>query len=267
MKVAVIGAGNMGLAFSQSFVSNNLISVSDLLLIEKNEDRAQFLKDSNFGTVSTQWIPEISEANILILAVKPQDFFAVASELKNFVSAEQVVLSIMAGIKIESIQEALGLSKVVRAMPNTPSMIGLGITGYFASADVSDSNKKLVENLLNTTGKSILVANESDLEVVTALSGSGPAYFYYFTKHMVEVGKTLGFDSHASLNLVKETMLGAYHLIDRSEGDMDKLISIVASKGGSTQAAINTFEENGVGEGIQKGLLACHKRAQELAAG
>lgn len=265
MKIAILGCGNMGLAFARSFVQYDLVKKENLLLIEKNEERCSSLTKLKEGVVVNVISDQIKNYDLIILAVKPQDFETLAQDLDGKLHGEQIVLSIMAGINIQKIQTLLNHKYVVRAMPNTPAMLGMGITGFTSAEGISISKLFKVENLLNATGRSIYIEDEFMIDAVTALSGSGPAYFYYFVKSMVETGKQMGFDEGTALQFVKQTMLGSYHLINNAELGLDELISAVASKGGTTEAALKVFNERGLGDSIKEGLLAAEKRAKELS--
>lgn len=255
----------MGMAFARSFIQFDLVKKENLLLIEKSEARCETLQSAKEGVVVRTVNAQLGEMDLVILSVKPQDFSIVAVEVKPFLKPEQVVLSIMAGIPIQRIQAELEHASVVRAMPNTPAMIGMGITGYTASEGISFAKLLKIENLINATGRSVYVEDESQLDAVTALSGSGPAYFYYVVKHMVEAGKQMGFDEGTAKLLVKQTMLGSYHLIHNAELTLDELIQAVASKGGTTEAALSTFQQKGVDRGLKEGILAAEKRSKELS--
>ena len=176
-----------------------------------------------------------------------------------------MVLSIMAGITIQRIQSEMNHQLVVRAMPNTPAMLGMGITGFTAAEGISFAKLLKIENLINATGRSVYLEDESMLDAVTALSGSGPAYFYYLVKHMIEAGKKMGFDEGMASLLVKQTMLGSYHLINNAEKSLDELITAVASKGGTTEAALKTFEDSGLANALKEGIWNAEKRAKELS--
>ncbi|MBK9734318.1 MAG: pyrroline-5-carboxylate reductase [Saprospiraceae bacterium] len=265
MKIAILGCGNMGLAFARSFIQFDLVKKENLLLIEKNEERSQILKKTKEGVVVNVITDDIKEYDLIILAVKPQDFEVLAKEIKGKLTDNQIVLSIMAGIRIKKIIELTDHKYIVRAMPNTPAMLGMGITGFTAVEGISISKLFKVENLINATGRSIYIEDEDMIDAVTALSGSGPAYFYYFVKHMTEAGKKMGFDEGTALLLVKQTMLGAYHLIHNAELSLDELITAVASKGGTTEAALKVFNEQGLDQAIKNGILAAESRAKELS--
>jgi pyrroline-5-carboxylate reductase len=267
MKIAIIGCGNMGMAFAKSFLQYNLVKSDDLLLIEKSPERSAILKTERTGVVVDTIGARVSAVDLVILSVKPQDFASVYDELKAVLQPRQVILSIMAGIPMAQIQEKLNHQLVIRAMPNTPAMLGMGITGFAAAPEVDLANLRRVENLINATGRSIFLEDESQLDAVTALSGSGPAYFYYVVKAMVEAGQQMGFDEGVSTLLVKQTMLGAYHLINNADRSLDDLIKAVASKGGTTEAALRTFATGGLAETLVAGIKAAQTRAGELSKG
>ena len=255
----------MGMAFARSFVQYDLVRKEDLLLIEKSAERSAVLRSQKEGVVVDTVNASVGEYDLVILSVKPQDFTSVTAELRNFLRSDQVVLSIMAGIPIAKIQHELNHFQVVRAMPNTPAMLGQGITGYCAAEGVSFQKLQRIDNLINATGRSVYLENESLMDAVTALSGSGPAYFYYLVKHMVEAGTKMGFDEGLSRLLVKQTMLGAYHLINNAEQSLDELINAVASKGGTTEAALKVFTERQLGDALMSGILKAEERARELS--
>jgi len=265
MQVAIIGCGNMGMAFARSFIQYDLVKKNELLLIEKSAERCTLLQKSKEGIVINTISSQLQQYDLIILAVKPQDFSALAKELQPHLQPTQIVLSIMAGITMERIKNELNHLKIVRAMPNTPAMLGMGITGFTSSEGIGIAKLFKIENLINATGRSIYLEDESMIDAVTALSGSGPAYFYYFVKSMVNAGKKMGFDEGTAQLLVKQTMLGAYHLINNAELNLDELIKAVASKGGTTEAALSVFDSELIDSNIEKGIFAAEKRAKELS--
>ena len=265
MKIAIVGCGNMGMAFAKSFLQYDLVKKEDLLLVEKSAERSEALKAEKAGVVVDTISSRVSEVDLIILSVKPQDFNSLQEALRETIRPQQVVLSIMAGIPIATIQEKLNHRLVIRAMPNTPAMLGMGITGFTAAKEVDLSNLRKVENLINATGRSIFLEDEALLDAVTALSGSGPAYFYYLVKSMIEAGKQMGFDDSVAALLVKQTMLGAFHLINTADKSLDELIEAVASKGGTTEAALKRFEEGGLSDTLIAGIKAAQFRATELS--
>jgi pyrroline-5-carboxylate reductase len=265
MKIAIVGCGNMGMAFAKSFLQYDLVKKENLFLIEKSAERADVLREEKAGVVVDVISSHIAECDIVILSVKPQDFSSVQAGLREFLEPQQVVLSIMAGIPIVTIQEKLDHRLVIRAMPNTPAMIGMGITGFSAAKELSFAQLLKVDNLINATGRSVFLEDETMLDAVTALSGSGPAYFYYLVKAMVEAGKQMGFEESMATLLVKQTMLGSFHLINNADKSLDDLIKAVASKGGTTEAALSQFETGNLSKTLQAGILAAEQRAKELS--
>lgn len=265
MKIAILGAGNMGLSFSKSFLKYDLIKPENLHLITRNQSKFSKITEE-FPKSKISIFQDVDEldADLIIMAVKPQDFKFVAENIHFKLKENQMILSIMAGIKIGKIQNLLNHPLVVRAMPNSPTFLGMGITGYTSAEGISFSQLINIERLLNSTGRSVYLENEDLLDGVTALSGSGPAYFYYIVDAMIKAGIEMGIDENLSKLFVQQTMLGAYHLINNSEKSLEELIKDVASKGGTTEAALKTFEENNFKEILQKGILNAEKRAKEL---
>lgn len=257
----------MGVTYARAFVRSNIVKKEDLVIVEKHPEKREELKQEGVARLKPEVDEELKEMEIIIVAVKPQDFKALALDLKKNMRPEQLLISIMAGIKIEFISNLLGHENVVRAMPNTPAQLGFGITAFTVNKDSSFENISIVDTLLETTGKSIFMKDEALLDAVTALSGSGPAYFYYFVKHMIEAGKRMGIEEPVAAMLVKQTMLGSFQIMNNSKQTLDEMIKSVASKGGTTEAALKTFDDCKVGEHIIKALEAAENRAKELSNG
>lgn len=255
----------MGLIYARAFLKYDIVSSSNLILAEKNEARKLELTKLNIGKVTVVNDADIADSDIIIVSVKPQDFNELAAELKSVIRPKNTIISIMGGINIAYIENALGTKNIVRAMPNSPAEIGLGMTAYTASKSLSMEQVHKVENLLSTTGRTIFFEDEKLLDAVTALSGSGPAYFFYLVKNMIEAGKQMGFEDNVSAMLVKQTMLGSFHLINNGTKSLDEMIKAVSSKGGTTEAAFAVFNENKVGENLAKGILRAEQRAKELS--
>ncbi|MCA8830030.1 pyrroline-5-carboxylate reductase [Hymenobacter pini] len=265
MRIAILGCGNMGMAFAKSFLHYNLVSRSDLLLLGRSLDHCQRLTAAHPGLPVAETSAVVGSYDVVLVAVKPQDFGKVAEGLRAVLLPGQVVVSIMAGIPMARLQRELSHRQVMRAMPNTPALLGMGITGFSAAPEVERSRLHQVENLLNATGRSIFLEDESLLDAVTAVSGSGPAYFYYIVQAMMRAGQEMGFSESVAALLVKQTMLGAYHLLNTSDKTPDELIAAVASKGGTTEAALRAFRAGGLAETLAAGLHAAQHRATELA--
>ena len=254
----------MGQTYANSFMSSGFVGASDILVLNKSkidEKNRYGIELENFYSKPNS---KIFESDILILAVKPQDFKQLASEIKPFLNSEHVVLSVMAGISIEAMQIELGITKIVRSMPNIPTQIGEGMTVFCASNAVDRKELFIVQNLINTTGKSIYIEKEEMLNAATAVSGSGPAYVFYFLEAMTEAGVQMGLSQEQAYHLAKATFGGATHLARQSTDSPEVLRQRVTSKGGTTYAALTSLADDHVKEAFVKAMLAAQKRAAEL---
>ncbi|MCC7017946.1 MAG: pyrroline-5-carboxylate reductase [Rhodospirillales bacterium] len=254
----------MGITYAKAFLKDNLVSQKDILLIEKNAEMKERLRP--FGNVTGKIDDRIKGFDTIILAVKPQDAKSIYSQLKDHLLPSQLIISIMAGITIKTLEESLDHYNIVRAMPNQPAQLGMGITGFSSSKKTKMHDVLKADNLLNTTGKTIYFDDEDKLDAVTALSGSGPAYFFFIASAMIEAGKRMGIEEHLSSLLVRQTMHGAYHLMNSSENNLEDLIKSVASRGGTTEAALTVFTDEKLREVLIQGIVAAEKRAKELAS-
>lgn len=265
MKVLLLGCGAMGKTFADSFTQNHTVAQPNLYIVEKNETRCNELRKSGYMHVYNYVGDFVAEVDLIILAVKPQDFTLLQDQLGIHITQEQLVLSIMAGISIESIGQALpGTSKIIRAMPNLPAQIGMGMTGFTAHSSVSRQHLFAVQNLLNTTGKSLYFEREEMLDAVTAISGSGPAYVYFFMDAMIRTAEEMGFTTTQAELLVEQTFLGAVHLLSQNSLSCQEWIQKVSSRGGTTEAAIKVLGETSVASDINEALNAALLRSQEL---
>jgi len=264
MKILVIGGGNMGLTYAQSFLRAKITTQRDMMILEKNAKKAEELAKKDIGTVYGDPEGCLNNADLIILAVKPQDTAALFASLKPYVDEQQVFVSIMAGVTIETISTALGVKKVIRAMPNLPAQIGMGMTTFTSTDEVTRIELVMVQNLINTTGKTVYVENEQFIDATTAISGSGPAYVYYFMQAMMEAAKDMGFTTSEAELLVSQTFKGAVDLYNKSNLSCSEWIAKVSSKGGTTEAAIKTFNKHKVHEDIMRGAKAALNRAVEL---
>lgn len=264
MKILVIGGGNMGLTYAQSFLRSHITSEEDMMILEKSSEKAAQLSKLNIGSVFGKPEDCLQLADLIILAVKPQDTAALFNTLRPHVEAQQVYLSIMAGVSIEMIQEGLNARKIIRAMPNLPAQIGMGMTTYTASDEVTRIELVMVQNLLNTTGKTIYVEQESAINASTAISGSGPAYVFYFMDAMMSAARQMGFNESEAELLVSQTFKGAVELYNKNNLSCQDWIQKVSSKGGTTEAAMDTYTANLIHEDIIAGAHAALKRAIEL---
>ncbi|MFQ3214589.1 MAG: pyrroline-5-carboxylate reductase [Marivirga sp.] len=264
MKVLVIGAGNMGLAYAKALVKSEFLQSTNLMISDTSAEKTEELKKISRFDVYTNLEDCLPAADIVFFAVKPYHISDLFSKVKHLMQADQIVISIMAGVTIQSIQEGLGIRKVVRAMPNLPAQVGKGLTSFTASDEVSRLELSTVENLLSTTGKSVRLDTENDIDASTGISGSGPAYVFYFMQSMMDAAKKMGFSDHDSKVLVSQTFEGAVELFNKSDLSPASWMKRVASKGGTTRAALDSMEENNVKELIEEAAYAAFNRAVEL---
>lgn len=264
MKILVIGGGNMGMTYAQSFLRSHITSKEDMMILERSPEKATELSKKDIGTVYGTPDACFENADLIIFAVKPQDANALFETIKPMVDEQQVFLSIMAGVKIETISEALGVKKIIRAMPNLPAQIGMGMTAFTSTNDVTRIELVMVQNLLNTTGKTIYVENEKAIDATTAISGSGPAYVFYFMDSMMKAARDMGFSTSEAELLVSQTFKGAVDLYNKNDFSCSEWINMVSSKGGTTEAAMNCYKGKNLQADIIAGAQAAFDRAEEL---
>lgn len=238
-------------------------SVQHITVIEPLAEARDKLQ-ATFGIIAqAQAGAFLASANLVVWAVKPQTFKEAALAVAPH-TAQALHLSVAAGIRSDSIAEWLGSERVVRAMPNTPALIGQGISGLFARASVSNAEKALVEQVIATTGESFWLDAEAQLNAVTALSGSGPAYVFYFMEAMTMAGVEMGLSREQAHQLAVSTFSGASALAKTSTEPPQVLRQRVTSKGGTTFAAISSMEDNDVRALFIDALYAARERAKEL---
>ena len=264
MKLLVIGAGNMGLTYAEAMSKSGVLGKNRIQIFDTDNKKQELLqKEGQFKVFSTleECVPK---ADIIFIAVKPYHSANLFANLQPLIHQQQVVISVMAGVLITTIQEGLGISKIIRAMPNLPAKVGKGVTSYTESDAVSRVELLLVRNLLDTTGTSIHVENEDFIDASTGISGSGPAYVFYFMQSMMEAAHKMGFSEFDSKVLVSNTFEGAIKLFNKSNLSPDDWMNKVASKGGTTEAALDSLESNKVNDLIKDAAYAAFHRAVEL---
>ena len=260
--LAFIGGGNMASAIIGGLLKQGT-PAQRILVVEPFEETRQRL-ESQFGLrVLASANATLGEAGLVIWAVKPQSFKEAAQQTKAF-CAQALHLSVAAGIRSDSIASWLGTERVVRAMPNTPALVGLGQTGLFARTAVSAADKTWVAQVVATTGALLWVTDEVLLDAVTAISGSGPAYVFFFIEAMVDAGVKMGLSAEQATQLAIGTFEGASHLAKTASESPSVLRERVTSKGGTTYAALTSMQKAHVGELFQVALQAAQLRAHEL---
>ena len=260
--LAFIGGGNMASAILGGLLRAGRTPDS-LIVVEPYEPQRQKLAAELGLRALAAPDASLARAGLVVWAVKPQLFQAAAAPCAGWLG-QALQLSVMAGIRSDAIARATGAERVVRSMPNTPALIGQGIAGLFARAAVTAADKALVEQVLAPTGQTLWVDAEADLDAVTALSGSGPAYFFYMVEAMMAAAQQLGLSAEQGRRLALATCGGAAALGLQSSESPTVLRERVTSKGGTTYAAITSMQADGVGEAVQRAVLAAARRAKEL---
>ncbi len=263
MKIAFIGGGNMASALIGGLIAKGVragaLSAVEPLPAARRRLAARF-------KVRASAVPDARTrtADTLVLAVKPQDMRAAVAPLAGTLGG-RLVISIAAGVRLRELARWLGgHAKLVRCMPNTPALIGAGITGLYAPPGVSAAEKRRAERILGAVGKVVWVGDEALLDPVTAVSGSGPAYVFWFIEQLARAGESLGLGAEVAKRLALETVLGAARLAAGSREPPAVLRARVTSKGGTTAAALAVFEGEGLAERFQRGVAAASRRGTEL---
>jgi pyrroline-5-carboxylate reductase len=261
-RIAFIGGGNMASAIIGGLIKQGF-AASQIDVIEPfAEARGKLL--SAYGiTAHSQAGAFLAQADLVVWAVKPQTFKEAALQVQAH-TTQALHLSVAAGIRSDSIANWLGTERVVRAMPNTPALIGQGMTALFARPDVTNGDKEWISQVISTTGELIWLTAEEQLDAVTALSGSGPAYMFYFMEAMTEAGAAMGLPREQAYQLAVATFRGAGALAHASSESPEVLRQRVTSKGGTTYAAITSMEQDDIKAQFVRAMQAACQRAKEL---
>jgi pyrroline-5-carboxylate reductase len=260
--IAFIGGGNMASAIIGGLIRQGM-PPEQLTVVEPFPETAARL-NKDFGiTALPEASPALARADLVVWAVKPQVFSEAAAPVMPHTLAA-LHLSVAAGIRTDSICHWVGSHRVVRCMPNTPALVGQGITGLYPCPAVTSTDQALVEQVIGTTGQFLWVQQESHLDAVTALSGSGPAYVFYFLESMTEAGVGMGLSAEQAYKLAVATFSGASSLAAASTESPEVLRQRVTSKGGTTHAAISAMDAAGIRPAFVKAMQAAEQRAREL---
>jgi pyrroline-5-carboxylate reductase len=260
--IAFIGGGNMASAIIGGLLRRGLPAAQIEVVEPSAEARGKLL--SQYGVQAQDSAgPALRRAQLVVWAVKPQTFKDAAAQARSH-TASALHLSVAAGIRSDSIAAWLGTDRIGRSMPNTPALVGKGMTALFARPGATAADRSLVEQVIATTGESLWVEHESQLDAVTALSGSGPAYVFFFLEAMTKAGVEMGLPPQQAHRLAVGTFVGASELARASEEPPEVLRQRVTSKGGTTYAAITSMEQDQVQALFIKAMQAACKRATEL---
>lgn len=263
--LAFIGAGNMARAIIGGLL-NSGYPAAKIWATATREAGLADLAEQGLQT-TTDNLAATAAADIVILAVKPQILKSVAESLAETVqTSKPLIVSVAAGIRCDSMDSWLGGNNaIVRCMPNTPSLVQTGASGLFANAKVSDEQRQQTEDILATIGISLWVTNETELSAVTAVSGSGPAYYFFVMEAMAAAGEKLGLSPEVARQLTLQTALGAAKMASQSDVDAAELRRRVTSPNGTTEQAIFSFQREGLEDMFANAMQACYDRAEVMA--
>lgn len=263
MKITFIGGGNMATALIGGLKKQGF-SIAGMQVVEPDEEKRTRLAD-DFGVRTTAIVDAAAlDCEVLVLAVKPQQMKTAVAPLSGRLG-QQLAISIAAGLRLADLSRWLGGYRcLVRAMPNTPALIGAGISGLCALPEVDREGRLTAERILGAVGKTLWIDDEALMDAVTAVSGSGPAYVFYFIEALIAAGASLGLPEETARRLAVETFVGASRLAAESSEPLSELRARVTSKGGTTEAALAVFQSLRVATAIGHGVAAAARRGQEL---
>jgi pyrroline-5-carboxylate reductase len=264
MKIAFIGGGNMGKAMLGAVLEEGLAKPEAIWVSDVSLTRRKALVQQYGVAAMASNLEAISGKEIVVLAVKPQNLAEVMAKLGGHIGSDQVVLSIVAGARIDTLSQGLKHGAVARAMPNTPAQIGEGMTVWTATPEVTEEQKGLVGAILGAMGAEIYVDNEKYIDMATAVSGSGPAYFFLMVESLIEAAVAIGLPRDMAGKLAVQTMLGSGRLIQHSGVEPAELRRRVTSPGGTTARAIEQLEKGEFTELVKRAVRAAYDRAREL---
>jgi pyrroline-5-carboxylate reductase len=268
-RLAFIGCGVMGEAIIGGLVNNKLVDAVHIAASHPRENRrAKLAKQHGIETFESnakaaQFVAG-HQNSAIVVCVKPQRLARVLDDLKGVLHPKQLVISIVAGATIAHLAEALGTAKIVRAMPNTPSQIGAGITAWTCTEDVGDTEREHVRELLKALGRELFVETENMIDMATSLSATGPTYIFMVMEALTDAGVHLGFSRDMAKELVQETMLGSVKFAIESHKHPAELRNMVTSPGGTSAEAIYQMEKGTLRTVLSKAVYAAYKRAVEL---
>lgn len=264
MKMAVIGAGMMGSAIVKGIIGKNVLKASDIFISDAMSDKVKQLHDTLGTSCAASNIDAVSGADVVLIAVKPQFLADVAAGLKGHIAADALLMSIVAGVPTSCCAETMGAERIIRVMPNTPAQVGEGVSAWYAAGPVSAEQKKLAERILSALGMQFEAQRESMLDLVTAVSGSGPAYVFLFIEAMTDSAVHMGIPRPIAQQIALQTVLGSAEYMKQSGKHPVILKNEVTSPGGTTAEALAVMEKEGLRTALADGMWACLKRTVEL---
>ncbi len=267
MRISFIGGGNMGEAMLSAVLAAELAVADEVAVSDVSRERREYLAERYGVTVTGDSRQAIAGSDVVVLAVKPQNLAEAMAGLRDGLTPGQLVLSIVAGARITTLQRDLGHAAVVRSMPNTPAQIGQGMTVWTFAPEVSAEQRQTAGAILGAMGREIAVEDEDDIDKATAVSGSGPAYLFLFVEALAAAAVDIGLSTDIAQELVLATVLGAGRLVEQSGRDPAELRRMVTSPGGTTAAALAELAEGKFSELVTRAVRAAYQRARELGGG
>lgn len=263
-KLAVIGAGMMGSAIITGVIEKKVLDPKEITVSDPDTGKVENLCAKLGVNAAASNAEAVKGADAVLIAVKPQFLDGALNELKGNLSAEALVMSIAAGVPIDRYTEALNTGLVIRVMPNTPAQVGEGVCGWFAAEEVTAEQKEFAEKILSALGVAFEVKRESDLNLVTAVSGSGPAYVFLFIEAMTDAAVQLGLPRPLAQKIVLQTVFGSAAYMKQTGKHPVILKNEVTSPGGTTAAALWMMEKEGLRTAVTDGMIACLEKTIEL---
>lgn len=265
--IGFIGSGNMGEAMIHGLITRNMVTPGQIITADTRQERLDELQERYGVRTTTNNLTAATEADILVLSVKPQVLDVVLPEVRGGARSCSLVLSIVAGAPIRMIADGLANASVVRVMPNTPARIAQGMSVWTATAEVPEQQREQGRALLKALGEEVYVDDEGYLDMATALSGTGPAYVFMFLEALVDAGVHLGFSRHVAEKLVLQTMRGSVEYAAQSGDHLASLRNQVTSPGGTSAEAIYHLEKGGLRTVISRAVWAAYQRSVGLGGG
>ncbi|MBT5231027.1 MAG: pyrroline-5-carboxylate reductase [Methylococcales bacterium] len=264
-KITFIGAGNMASSIIGGLIQHGWLN-QNIVVADCDQNKLEQMHQQYQVQTNANNREAVANAHVIILAVKPQFMRSVTEEITDQVQQNQpLIISIAAGIQTGHIQNWLGDCSIIRTMPNTPALVQTGATGLYANAAVTDTQKQIADTILGAVGMTAWVDSESDLDLVTALSGSGPAYFFLFMEAMENAAQALGLNPDVAHQLTLQTALGSAKMAATSDNDLPILRKNVTSPGGTTEKAILSFENSQLRQTVHTAVEAAFNRSIELS--
>jgi pyrroline-5-carboxylate reductase len=256
----------MGEVIISAVLSRGLSTPEDIQVGELNPERAEYLKSRHSVVVAADNRLAVKGADIVVLAVKPQDMVTVMAELRDQLEAGQLVMSVAAGVRLNSLFVGLNHGAIVRVMPNIPAQVGQGMSVWAATAEVSEPQREMTASILGAMGREIYVDDEQYLDMATAVSGSGPAYFFYMVEALTTAAMEVGLPPEVAREMVLQTLTGSAAMLRESGRTATELRQMVTSPAGTTAAALDRLEAGGYGGLISQAVQAAFERAKELGS-